>query len=140
MNTLDSPIVIDFDAIATDTATRPHSDEGYWAARQDVKERFALVDALVTCRKARGLSQKEVAERMGVKQPTVSGFENEGSDPRLSTVQRYARAVDCRVKIWHTIGGLDQSGSWSSPGYTGRTADVVSLEDRRANAPISATA
>lgn len=137
MDTLDAPIVIDFDAIATETAKSPDADAEYWNARQDVKERLALVDSLVACRKARGLSQKEVAERMGVKQPTVSGFENEGSDPRISTVQRYARAVDCRVKIWHTISGLDRSGTWSSPGYTGRTAEVVPAS-RRSIVPATA--
>ncbi|WP_332643281.1 helix-turn-helix domain-containing protein [Aeromicrobium sp.] len=141
MSTLETPIVIDFDAIATESDRMLNLDAEHVAARQDVRDRFALVDALVDCRHARGLSQREVAERMGVKQPTVSGFENEGSDPRLSTIQRYARAVDCRVKIWHSVDGLDRSGSWSSsPSYSGKTADVVSLESRRQSSLHSATA
>ena len=36
---------------------------------------------------------------MGVRQPTVSGFETEDSDPRLSTLQRYARAVEARLRL-----------------------------------------
>src|SRR5262245_36753734 len=63
------------------------------AAFDDAQARDSLVDALVALRHALGLTQTEVARRMGVKQPMVSGFENEGSDPRLSTIQRYARAV-----------------------------------------------
>jgi transcriptional regulator with XRE-family HTH domain len=63
------------------------------AAFDDAQARNSLVDALVSLRHALGLTQTEVARRMGVKQPMVSGFENEGSDPRLSTIQRYARAV-----------------------------------------------
>lgn len=63
------------------------------AAFEDAQARNNLVDALVNLRHALGLTQTEVARRMGVKQPMVSGFENEGSDPRLSTIQRYARAV-----------------------------------------------
>lgn len=142
MSTVDSPIVIDFHAIATETANRGELDPEYLAARQDVRERFALVDALVACRKSRGLTQTDVAERMGVKQPTVSGFENEGSDPRLSTVQRYARAVDCRVKIWHSVSNVDQAATWlSAPTYVGRTADVVSMDERRSRgAAVPATA
>jgi transcriptional regulator with XRE-family HTH domain len=69
------------------------------AAFEDAQSRSALVDALVRVRRRLGLTQSEVARRMGVKQPSISGFETEGSDPRVSTVQRYARAVDSDF-IW----------------------------------------
>jgi len=64
------------------------------AAFEDAQSRSALVDALVRARRRLSLTQKQLAHHMGVKQPSVSGFETEGSDPRLSTIQRYARAVD----------------------------------------------
>lgn len=63
----------------------------------DLTARRRLVADLVVRRKDLGLTQTQVAERMGVKQPTVSGFETEESDPRLSTLQRYARAVNACV-------------------------------------------
>lgn len=69
------------------------------AAFEDAQSRGALVDALVRFRHRFGLTQSAVAKRMGVGQPTLSGFENEGSDPRMSTIQRYARAVDATV-VW----------------------------------------
>jgi DNA-binding XRE family transcriptional regulator len=74
-------------------------DPGFRAAFEDADDLHRTLDRLVALRKAKGLSQKEVAERMGVRQPTVSGFETEGSDPRLSTLQRYARAVDARLRL-----------------------------------------
>lgn len=58
-----------------------------------------VIDRLIGFRKALGLTQTEVARRMGVGQPTVSGFETEMSDPRLSTLQRYARAVEARLEV-----------------------------------------
>lgn len=64
------------------------------AAFEDAQARSSFIDALVKLRRAMHLTQTQVARRMGVTQPTVSGFENEGSDPRLSTVQRYARAIE----------------------------------------------
>lgn len=64
------------------------------AAFEDSQTRHRAVDALIRLRNRLGLTQTDVAKSMGVKQPTVSGFETEGSDPRLSTLQRYARAVD----------------------------------------------
>jgi transcriptional regulator with XRE-family HTH domain len=69
------------------------------AEYEDADDRQQLIDALVMLRRALGLSQKEVAKRMGIGQPTVSGFEKESSDPKLSTLQRYARAVEARLLI-----------------------------------------
>lgn len=69
------------------------------AAFEDSQNRHRAIDALVRVRNRLGLTQTEIARRMGVKQPTVSGFETEGSDPRLSTLQRYARAVDATVWV-----------------------------------------
>lgn len=69
------------------------------SAFEDAQMRSALVDRLVRLRRRLGLTQSQVASRMGVKQPTVSGFETEGSDPRLSTMQRYARSVDA-ILTW----------------------------------------
>lgn len=74
-------------------------DPAFRAAYEDAEQLQRVVDTLVGLRRALGLSQKIVAQRMGVRQPTVSGFENEGSDPRLSTLQRYARAVQARLRL-----------------------------------------
>jgi transcriptional regulator with XRE-family HTH domain len=74
-------------------------DPVFRAAYEDAEALHRLLDDLVALRKALGLSQKAVADRMNVRQPTVSGFETEGSDPRLSTLQRYARAVEARLRL-----------------------------------------
>ena len=74
-------------------------DPQFRAAYEDAVELQKILDSLVSLRKALGLSQTAVADRMGVRQPTVSGFETEASDPRLSTLQRYARAVEGRLKL-----------------------------------------
>jgi transcriptional regulator with XRE-family HTH domain len=74
-------------------------DPQYRAAYEDSSDRYAVIDRLILMRKGRNLTQKQVADRMGVGQSTIAGFENEGSDPRLSTVQRYARAVEARCVV-----------------------------------------
>jgi transcriptional regulator with XRE-family HTH domain len=53
-------------------------------------------DLLVRLREARlqkGLSQTEVAARIGTTQSAIARLESGAADPRLSTVQRYAEAV-----------------------------------------------
>lgn len=57
-----------------------------------------LLHTLVMRRRALGLSQSAVAERMGVSQAAVSLFERVGNDPHLSTVRRYARALGVLVR------------------------------------------
>ncbi|GLW96699.1 helix-turn-helix domain-containing protein [Microtetraspora sp. NBRC 16547] len=56
-----------------------------------------LIESLVELRKAQGVTQAQVAERMGRSQPAVSDFERLGGDPHLSTIRRYALAVGASV-------------------------------------------
>jgi predicted transcriptional regulator len=58
----------------------------------------ALAD-LVAMRRAAGLSQAEVAERMGTSQPAVARLEAGNVDVRLSTLERYAAAVGGRLRL-----------------------------------------
>jgi transcriptional regulator with XRE-family HTH domain len=67
-------------------------------ARRD-EASLALVAELVAHRRAAGLSQGEVAERMGTSQPAVARLEAGQVDARMSTVQRYAAAVGARLNI-----------------------------------------
>lgn len=83
------------------------ADDEVRAAFEDAQSRNRIVDALVRMRHRLGLTQKDVANSMGVKQPTISGFETEASDPRISTIFRYARAVDS-VVAWDVRPQLDQ--------------------------------
>ena len=59
-----------------------------------------LID-LVAMRKAKGVTQTALAERMGVTQATVASFERYDSDPKLSTIRRYAHALEAIVS--HTV-------------------------------------
>lgn len=65
-------------------------------ARADalVESDFGLLQDLIALREKHHLSQEDVAVRMGVTQPTVSKFERTDANPRLSTIRRYAMAVD----------------------------------------------
>ncbi len=66
-------------------------------------EEFALLDELLRARRRAGLTQGEVAARMGTKTPAVARLEagggKQGHSPSLSTLRKYARAVGCRLEI-----------------------------------------
>lgn len=50
-------------------------------------------------RERKGLSQTELAERLGVTKATVSGYETGASSPTVSTLQKIAKALDIPLKI-----------------------------------------
>jgi transcriptional regulator with XRE-family HTH domain len=56
-----------------------------------------LLEALVTMRKEKNLTQEQVAERMNRSKTAVSNFERLGADPHLSTIRRYAAAIGARI-------------------------------------------
>jgi transcriptional regulator with XRE-family HTH domain len=57
------------------------------------ERRQSLAAALAAHRLALGLSQTEVAARMGTSQSAVARLESGDADLRLSTLQRYAAAL-----------------------------------------------
>ena len=70
-------------------------------------QRRELARQLADRRRAAGLTQVAIAERMGTSQGQVTRFES-GADTRMSTVARYAAALG--VQIDWTIRPLDGPG------------------------------
>lgn len=68
-----------------------------------LEEEFSLFDELLNARMNAGLTQAEVADRMGTKTPAIARLEagggNKKHSPSLSTLRKYADAVDCHVEI-----------------------------------------
>ncbi len=50
------------------------------------KLRVELISAIISARKEKGLTQRELEELSGVKQPIIARMENGNSIPNLSTV------------------------------------------------------
>lgn len=62
-------------------------------------KRAELVRNLVQARKNAGLRQVDVAERMGIGQPSVSEFERGETSVKLETLQKYAEAIGVTINI-----------------------------------------
>jgi predicted transcriptional regulator len=68
---------------------------------QDMADRRrALIEGLAEARRASGVSQTEIAARMGTSQSAVARLESGELDARMSTLERYAAAVGHTVD-WH---------------------------------------
>jgi len=79
------------------------SDPAVKAAYDDLEDEFALFDEVLKARKRTGLTQAEIAARMGTKAPAVARLESGGGSkrhsPSIATLRRYAEAVGCKLKI-----------------------------------------
>lgn len=47
----------------------------------------------------RGLTQKQLAEMVGTRQPSIARLENGGSVPSISFLQRIAKALGARIEV-----------------------------------------
>ncbi len=79
---------------------------------------FEILRQMLQARKDAGLTQAEVAERMGTKPPAVTRLESSlGSgkhSPSLATLKRYAAAVGCRLEI-RLVGTSGKSNEDKEP-------------------------
>jgi transcriptional regulator with XRE-family HTH domain len=76
--------------------------------REMAESRRRLLAELVSQRRSLGLSQTEVAARMGTSQSAVARLEAVTGDVRLSTLERYADAVG------HTLRwSLEPASGWA---------------------------
>jgi predicted transcriptional regulator len=67
--------------------------------REIAQRRRRVIDELAAARRAAQLSQTEVAARMGTSQSVVARLESGEIDARLSTLHRYAAAVDRELHL-----------------------------------------
>ena len=74
---------------------------GVRAAYDGLNEEFAFLDEVLKARTKSGLTQAEVAERMGTTQSAVARLESATAkhSPSLATLQRYALALGHRVEV-----------------------------------------
>lgn len=76
--------------------------------RADVKaqyealgDEFALLDEFLKARAAQGLTQAQVAEKIGTTQSAVARMESGRGkhSPSLATLSRYAEALGCKLEV-----------------------------------------
>jgi ribosome-binding protein aMBF1 (putative translation factor) len=83
--------------------TKALSRKNVKAEYDALKPEFTLLHEMLLARQKVGLSQAEVAERMGTKPPAVTRLESSLSSgrhsPSIATLKKYAEAVNCHLEI-----------------------------------------
>lgn len=71
------------------------------AAYENLAEEFSLLDEFLKARAAQGLSQAQLAERIGTTQSAVARMESGRGkhSPSLATLTKYADALGCKLEV-----------------------------------------
>lgn len=71
------------------------------AAYESLDEEFAILDEFLKARAVAGISQTEVARRIGTTQSAIARLEscNSKHSPSLATLRKYAHALGCRLEL-----------------------------------------
>lgn len=75
----------------------------------------ALIQALIAARQGAEITQRALAQRMETSQSVVVHLEAGHSDPRLSTIARYAAALG-KVVAWRLEDAITPESGCAAPG------------------------
>lgn len=93
------PVRLDTEAELARAMQRP----GFPAAWDGLEEEYAAINELLQARKQAGLTQEEIAARMGTTKSAVSRLEasirSERHSPSFATLRKYAHACGKRIVI-----------------------------------------
>lgn len=93
------PVPIDLEAQHARWMKQP----GYAVAYAALEDEYAVLGELLRARQAAGMTQTDVAERMGIAQASVARLESSAGSrkhaPSIATLRRYADAVNCDLHL-----------------------------------------
>ena len=85
------------------TLKRWRRNPEFAAAYDALADEFAALGELLRARKAAGLTQAQVADRMGIPQSSVARLESSAGSrkhaPSIATLRRYADALGCELHL-----------------------------------------
>lgn len=77
-------------------------DLEFWKEYEALEPEYQLARSIIELRLKRGITQKELAQRIGTKQSGISRLEsvNTRSNPSLSMLERVAEALDAKLIVY----------------------------------------
>lgn len=83
-------------------AERSARDPEFQAAMDALEPEYQFRRALIAARLAAGLTQAELAAKVGTKQPAIARLEAGSSEPSLGMLKRLAGALNVSFRITNT--------------------------------------
>ncbi len=96
---------------------------------------FAVIFEMTEARRAAGLTQAEIAARMGTTQSVIARLENARHMPTFEMIARYAAAIGRRVEIRLAPTGGDDHAVENEPVAEQNRHPAPETAQKRQNAP-----
>ena len=80
-------------------AERMKKNSEFWKEYEEHFEAFQIGIQLRQARKDAGLTQEQVANRLQTTKSVISRMENHATDIRLSTLEKFAKALGRRIQV-----------------------------------------
>lgn len=74
-------------------------DKEFKEEYDSLEEEYNLINEIISKRIERGLTQKELAEKMGTKQSAIARLESGKYNPSFKFLKKAAKALDSKLKI-----------------------------------------
>lgn len=75
------------------------SNPEFRAEYEKADAEFSLIEELIRARSEAGLSQADLAKRIGTSQSAIARLEGGGVSPSVSTLRRYAEATGRKLEV-----------------------------------------
>jgi DNA-binding XRE family transcriptional regulator len=84
---------------ASEVISQKRADQEFDASYAAIAQEYELIRQVVETRKKKGITQKRLAEMVGVSQQVISRLEREKHMPKLSNFIRILEALDLKVRL-----------------------------------------
>lgn len=85
----------DFDDFLKESLKNPKIKAEY----DRLQPEFAVIQAVIDARRNKGLSQKELANKVGTKQSVISRLESGRANPSVNFLKKLAQALNSHLEI-----------------------------------------
>ena len=75
------------------------TDKKIKAEYEKLGPEYQLIGSLIEARLKKGLTQKDLAEKIGTKQSAISRLESGAANPSLSFLKRLAEGLGCQISV-----------------------------------------
>lgn len=87
--------LIPFEDVLKEALKDPEVKKGYDALELE----FSIIEQIIRKRLKKGLSQKQLAEKIGTKQSAISRLEGGNTNPSIAFLEKIAKALGGKLQI-----------------------------------------